>query len=249
MILALETATRACSAALCDDEGACVAESLSVDGPAHAQRLLPGVHAVLTEAGVDWAEVTTIAVSLGPGAFTGLRIGIATARALAFADGEALLVGVPTLAALALALAGDCDGGPADQGRPLLVPLIDGRRSEVFAASYRAVGELSDLRIEPVDETAVVAVSQLTEWLSERGAAVVGGDGALLYADQLPPSARLLPAVGVPTAAMIGRAAAAGVPGLRRGFDAVLPLYGRRPDAVPRAAAAGAAAASSAVGR
>ena len=87
VILALETATTACSAALCAADGSVVAERVSLDGPAHSQRLLPFVHEVLAEAGAGWDDVDTVAVGLGPGAFTGLRIGIATARALAQADG------------------------------------------------------------------------------------------------------------------------------------------------------------------
>jgi len=61
--------------------------------------------------------------------------------------------------------------------------------------------------------------------------AVVGGDGAVLYAGMLPASARSVAGVAAPTAAMVGRAVAAGVPGLVWGADAVLPLYGRAPDA------------------
>ena len=88
VILALETATTACSAALCAADGSVVAERLALDGPAHSQLLLPFVREVLEEAGAGWEAVGTVAVGLGPGAFTGLRIGIATARALAQADGR-----------------------------------------------------------------------------------------------------------------------------------------------------------------
>ncbi len=105
MILAVETATTACSVALCDADGRVLAEVVALDGPAHTQRLLPGVHDVLVQAGAEWADVDIVAVGLGPGAFTGLRIGVATARALAQADGRVRLAGVPTTAALALALA------------------------------------------------------------------------------------------------------------------------------------------------
>ena len=228
-ILALETATTACSAALCAADGSVVAEALSLDGPAHAGRLLPGVHEVFEVAGVTWDEIGAVVVGLGPGAFTGLRIGIATARALAQADGRMGLLGVPTAAALALALANTAEAA----GR-LLVPLIDGRRREVFAAVYAS----GPGGLEVVEEVAIVKADDLDEWLARLGAVVVGGDGAVLYADRLPASA--LPASGmpVPTAAMIGRAAALGVPGLVSGPDAVLPIYGRAPDAARWAAPA-----------
>ena len=68
---------------------------------------------------------------------------------------------------------------------------------------------------------------------------VTGGDGAVLYRDLLPASARRAADVVAPTAAMVGRAVACGAPGLVRGPDAVLPLYGRAPDAQPRAAGPG----------
>jgi tRNA threonylcarbamoyladenosine biosynthesis protein TsaB len=227
VILALETATRACSAALCATDGTVVAERAALDGPAHSQLLLPFVHAVLEEAGAGWDDVGTVATGLGPGAFTGLRIGIATARALVQASGAVRLAGVPTLSALALALA----EAPEAAGRRL-VPLIDGRRREVFAAVFAAEGDAGLRRVEDV---AVVRADELASWLAARGDVVTGGDAVALYADLLPPTA--VPAAGIvaPTAAWVGRAAARGAPGLVHGPDAVLPLYGRAPDARPRA--------------
>ncbi len=222
MILALETATTACSAALCAADGSVVAESVTLEGPAHTQRLLPGVHAVLEQAGAGWDDVDTVAVGLGPGAFTGLRIGVATARALAQADGRVRLAGVPSCAALALALA-DVSGGLA------VAPLIDGKRREVFAALYEPDPGVAGIRL--VGDVVVVPADELAAWLEGRGRLVTGGDGAALYAELLPPSARRAEAVVAPTAAMVGRAVACGAPGLVTGPDAVLPLYGRTPDA------------------
>ena len=223
MILALETATTACSAALCAADGSVVAERVSRDGPAHSQLLLPFVHDILAEAGAGWDDVETVAVGLGPGAFTGLRIGIATARALGQADGRAGLAGVPTLAALALALADASEESPG--GR--LVPLIDGRRREVFAAVF----ERTDGGVRQVEDFAVVPADGLAEWLAARGDVVTGGDGAVLYGELLPATARRVAGIVAPTAAMVGRAVACGAPGLVRGPDAVLPIYGRAPDA------------------
>jgi tRNA threonylcarbamoyladenosine biosynthesis protein TsaB len=228
-ILALETATTACSAALCAADGSVVAEALSLDGPAHAGRLLPGVHEVFGAAGATWDDIGAVAVGLGPGAFTGLRIGVATARALAQADGKVQLLGVPTAAALAFSLA-----SAAEAGGRLLVPLIDGRRREVFAAVYAS----GPNGLEVVEEVEVVKADDLGEWLARLGAVIVGGDGAVLYADRLPASALPARGIPVPTAAMVGRAAALGVPGLVSGPDAVLPIYGRAPDAARWAAPA-----------
>ncbi len=231
----------ACSAALCAADGSLVAERVSLAGPAHSKLLLPFVHEVLAEQGAGWDDVDTVAVGLGPGAFTGLRIGIATARALAQADGSAGLAGVPTLTALALALA----GAPEALSGRRLVPLIDGRRREVFAAVFERADE-GGVRL--IEDVAVVPADGLAAWLASRGDVVTGGDGAVLYDELLPACGPRAAGVVAPTAAMVGRAVACGVPGVVRGPDAVLPIYGRAPDATPRAARNGAAAAGSPAG-
>ncbi len=224
MILALETATTACSAALCAADGSVVAERVALDGPAHSQLLLPFVRETLAEAGVGWDDVDTVAAGLGPGAFTGLRIGVATARALAQAGDHVGLAGVPTLSALALALA----GAPEANRGSRLVPLVDGRRRELFAAVFErdAVGG-----VRQVEEVAVVSADGLASWLAALGDVLTGGDGAVLYAGLLPASAQPAAGVVAPTAAMVGRAVACGAPGLVHGPDDVLPIYGRAPDA------------------
>lgn len=226
MILALETATTACSAALCAADGSVVAETVALEGPAHTQRLLPGVHEVFEAAAASWSDVRTVAVGLGPGAFTGLRIGVATARALAQADGHVRLAGVPTAAALALALARAPEA--AAHHRPL-VPLIDGKRREVFAAVYAAGEAGGGVRL--VRHSTVVPADELAAWLARLGHVLVGGDGAALYRDLLPATAHVADGIPAPTAAMVGRAVVREAPGLVFGPDAVLPLYGRAPDA------------------
>jgi len=82
---------------------------------------------------------------------------------------------------------------------------------------------LEDVMLVPADE--------LTAWLLRLGDVLVGGDGAMLYRDLLPATARVADGVPAPTAAMVGRAVARQAPGLVFGADAVLPLYGRAPDA------------------
>jgi len=94
--------------------------------PGHSGELMPGVAKAMDDAGVGWDDIEAIAVGVGPGTFTGLRIGIATARALAHARGIEVR---PVSSLLALA-------EPLDHDRSRL-PLIDARRKEVFAALYR----------------------------------------------------------------------------------------------------------------
>ncbi len=231
MILALETATVACSVALVAGDGAVLAESIAREGPAHTQRLLPGVHSVLRAAAVELEDIETIAVGLGPGSYTGMRIGIATARALAQAGDGVRLVGVPTLGALAWALAAGGRASALVDGAAVghVVPLVDGRRKEVFAACYALRASVPT----PLEEApAVVRAADLAAYLSNWPDAVVGGDGARLYAESLPAGVRLDREVLGPTATMVARAWLAGVPGTVEGFAEVLPIYGRAPDAV-----------------
>lgn len=227
MILALETATAACSVAVTRPDGTVLAETLAAAGPAHTRRLLADIHHALAMAGAALGDVELIVVGLGPGTFTGLRIGVATARALAQARGVAL-AGVPTLAALALALSeGDATGDAV-----VYVPLIDGKRREVFAAGYERSGHTAVGCLSQVRELTTLPADELGAFMAAWPAAVVGGDGADLYADQLPSAVRVCRTVRWPTAGMIARAWYAEVPGLVRSADEVLPIYGRAPDAV-----------------
>ncbi len=126
LILALDTATDKGSLALMADEELLAESSLESAG-AYLQRLLPGVEALLQAAGRPLAEVGAIAVSIGPGNFTGLRIGLATAKGLAYALG-CPLIPVPTLEALAAQF--------PYQTAPIGV-IMDAKRGEVFFARFR----------------------------------------------------------------------------------------------------------------
>jgi tRNA threonylcarbamoyladenosine biosynthesis protein TsaB len=127
-LLGLDTSTAAASACVLRADG----ESFEVAPPperlkrppAHASELMPAVADVMSRAEVGWADLDAIAVGVGPGTFTGLRIGIATARALAGASGLPLRP-VSSLAALSAGI-----------DSPLRLPLIDARRGEVFGALY-----------------------------------------------------------------------------------------------------------------
>ena len=169
-VLGFDTATPDVAVAVMRD-GDLVSEAWTpADGrPRHATELLPAIERAASEAG-GWEAVDAIAVGVGPGSFTGLRIGIVTARAL----GQALskpLIGVSTLDALA---AGIAARPAAAGGRPVLA-VIDARRSEVFSALHDSGGQ----RIwDPfVAERAQLAdrVALLTE------PPLAGGDGSLRF--------------------------------------------------------------------
>ena len=131
MILAFDTATDTATSALVRD-GEVLGERVS-----RAVRILDDIDALLAEAGLSRADVGRIAVGTGPGSYTGLRMGLITARTLAFALGVPV-AGVSTLAALAA-------------GTPGAVPVIDGRRSEVFSLVGGAPRVLrpEELEVEP----------------------------------------------------------------------------------------------------
>ncbi len=130
LILSVETATGCGSVAVTrggTSGGRLLAEATAQPEITHSRRLLGSVDWVMQAAGLDWSELDGVAVSLGPGSFTGLRIGMAAVKGIALAAGLPLL-GVPTLDGIAL-------GCPVID-RPLWC-LLDARKQEVYAACYR----------------------------------------------------------------------------------------------------------------
>src|SRR5271166_6440569 len=135
-ILGFDTATRATAVALCGPEG----ESLEGRDdpppghrPAHAAKLLALCVELLDRVGLGFGELDRIAVGRGPGTFTGLRIGVATARALAYAA-EVPLVGISTLESLAL----NATSGAAPPDVEGVLAMLDARRHEAFVAAWGA---------------------------------------------------------------------------------------------------------------
>lgn len=129
LTVALDTATRWGRFAVAEPDGVLAWRPLNVAG-SYADALLPAVEAVLADAGRRRGQLQAVAVTAGPGSFTGVRIGVATAKALAWALG-CRLYGVSTLAAMAASLLAD------HPDAELAVPVLDARRGEVFAAAYR----------------------------------------------------------------------------------------------------------------
>jgi tRNA threonylcarbamoyladenosine biosynthesis protein TsaB len=125
-ILAVDTTTTSGSIALLDD-GALVGEINSRTPGSHSARLLPSVDHLLRLAAWDIRDVDGFAVAAGPGSFTGIRVGLSTVKALAFASGKPVAP-VSSLSALALKL--------REAGGRLLCPLIDAKKGEVYAALY-----------------------------------------------------------------------------------------------------------------
>jgi len=168
IILALETATMCGSVALVS-ENRCLAEFSLQTGETHSRRLLAGVDWLLQETGIDWSSVDAVAVSLGPGSFTGLRIGLATAKGLAMAGG-AKLIGLGTLDGLAAQLFA--------AGEILICPVLDARKKEVYCGFFKCDNQGIPRLLE---EYLVISPEALCERIDEP--VVLLGDGATVYGD------------------------------------------------------------------
>jgi tRNA threonylcarbamoyladenosine biosynthesis protein TsaB len=183
IILAFDTATASTSVALAVEGEA---RELRDDPPAgerpgHATRLLPMADALLGDAGVAWEEVGLLAVGTGPGGFTGLRVGIATARGAALGLGV-MLAGHSSLAALARAALGET-------GAERALALIDARRGEVFCQLFAPGAH----RPQPLGEPRALAPQELE---APPDGTVVVGDGLLRYGDELALDGALVPEAG-----------------------------------------------------
>ncbi len=175
-ILGFDTATRATTVALSDAATGLELEARDDPAagarPAHATRLLELMTELLDTSGGGWEAVDRIAVGIGPGTFTGVRIGIATARALARARGIPL-VGVSTLRSLALGAQTLEHDGP-------VLAVLDARRKEVFAAAWRSPEQIE--RGQPVLEPAALAPERLAQAIRTRWRAPLAiGDGAVEF--------------------------------------------------------------------
>ena len=164
-IILIETSTALCSVALAED-GKVTAYRESSAPKAHASLTAVFVQEVLEERGVKLADCDAICVSKGPGSYTGLRVGVSTAKGLCFGSGKPL-VAVGTLDTL-VAQAGDVAG--------IVIPMIDARRMEVYSAVFENGTQITETTPVIVDE------NSFAEYL-EQGPVLFIGDGAGKCAD------------------------------------------------------------------
>jgi tRNA threonylcarbamoyl adenosine modification protein YeaZ len=215
--------------------------------PGHATRLLAMAAELLGEAGIGWRQLSRIAVGIGPGRFTGLRVGIATARGLAQSSG-AELVGVSSLRALALGAATRV-GEAAEPDAPTrslgpTIAVIDARRGEAFAAafasaegeSFCAAAEIAfeqPLRAEELEGVVATIERRARAGAPQGRSWLAVGDGAVRFAAELaragatvPPAASPLHLLDAAALCELGSRAAAA-----SSLDAIVPDYRREPDA------------------
>ena len=180
-ILLIETSTSVLSVALARD-GAVVHERICREPRMQASLTAPLVKEVLEEAGLRMAHCDAVCVSSGPGSYTGLRVGVSTAKGLCFGASKPLMA-IGTLDILVA-------GVMAGPDRPsFIVPMIDARRMEVYTAVYNAEGE----RLTPV-EAQIIGPESFAEYL-DRGEVLFVGDGALKCKEIIGhPNARFLEA-------------------------------------------------------
>ena len=217
LVLALDTATPASTAALVEvtaDGLTGIAERRTVDPRAHGEKLAPAVAAVLAEAGARPADLAAIVAGLGPGPFTGLRVGLVTAAGMAQA------LGIPTYGVCSL----DGLGRAAGSGRVLIA--TDARRREVYFATYRdGVRVFGPEVARPADVLAAISRPEAGAEHVDRAA----GEGALKYGDLfgVPVEEHLLYPPAAALVALAAERVRSAAPS-----EALTPLYLRRPDAV-----------------
>lgn len=220
-ILAIDTALGACSAAVLDTRHVAVvaSESLPMER-GHAEAIMPLIARVMDQAGIDFADIDRIAVTTGPGSFTGLRVGISAARGIALAAGKPA-VGLSTLAGFAAPHIAEDDSST-------VVAAIDARHDHVYLQVFGPGGKsIVPPRIAPLREAVRAAMA---------GPARIVGSGAELIAAQWPasePPPMLVEQLGAPDIGWIARLGAAAA----EGHGPPKPLYLRAPDAQPQDAA------------
>ncbi len=168
-VLAVDTSTNVASAAVMED-GVLLGERILNHKKTHSQKLMPMVCELLEELELTAADIDIFAAAVGPGSFTGLRIGVATVKALAHAEGKNV-VSVGTLEALAYNV---------PYTEHIIVPIMDARRNNVFAASY-----IWDGGFKEIGEPEGITIEECIESCGNFLETVFVGDGAAAHKDYI----------------------------------------------------------------
>ncbi|MES2747792.1 MAG: tRNA (adenosine(37)-N6)-threonylcarbamoyltransferase complex dimerization subunit type 1 TsaB [Bacteroidota bacterium] len=157
-ILNIETATKNCSVALSKDGKTILCKEIAEQGYSHAEKLHVFIEAILKEANISFFEVKAIAVSKGPGSYTGLRIGVSAAKGLCYAL-SIPLIAVDTLTILA---------NQVNVENGLIIPMIDARRMEVYSAVFNSNKEkIRDVQAEILTEESFVDYTETIHFIGD----------------------------------------------------------------------------------
>lgn len=183
-ILNIETSTKNCSVSLANNGKTIICKELSEAGFSHAEKLHVFIEEVLKESKLEFKDLSAIAVSQGPGSYTGLRIGVSAAKGLCFAL-EIPLISVDTLRVLA---------SQANVKKGLIIPMIDARRMEVYSAIFdENQNKIRKVQAQILDEN---SFSETTETIffigdcNEKAKTVLNKNNFVFIDDKLFPSAK-----------------------------------------------------------
>ena len=187
LILHIETSTELCSVAL-SGGGQCLAVRENSEGRNHAAMLTPFIDDLMKTHDVSIHQLDAVAVSSGPGSYTGLRIGLSTAKGLCY-GGDIPLIAVPTLQAMSMGFAQQYPetgtrNSELGTRNPLLCPMIDARRMEVYTALYDFDGR----QVEKVSAE-IITEQSFASWLDERSVYFFGNGAAKCRAIMTHPNA------------------------------------------------------------
>ncbi len=169
LILAIDNSTMYGNVALTSPDGL-LAERILLSRLTHSKRLLASLADILTESELDWPQLDAVAICLGPGSFTGLRIGLATAKGIAMATGLPL-IGISSLDGLASQL---------PFASQQICPILDARKHEIYAALY---GSSASGEVERTSDYLVMPPEQLVEKIDRP--TIFVGDGVNVYGEYL----------------------------------------------------------------
>jgi tRNA threonylcarbamoyladenosine biosynthesis protein TsaB len=188
-ILNIETATKNCSVALAKEGKTIICKEIAEEGYSHAERLHVFIEAIIKEAGIALKDLSAIAVSQGPGSYTGLRIGVSAAKGLCYAL-DIPLIAVDTLQALA---------SQVTISSGLIIPMIDARRMEVYSAIFSPTLEKKrEVLAQIIDENSFEDLQETVYFVgdcAEKCQSVLNKDNYVFLEDIKYPSAKEMSAL------------------------------------------------------
>jgi tRNA threonylcarbamoyladenosine biosynthesis protein TsaB len=159
MIICIETATNLCSVALCNSAGV-ISLRESNESKSHASLLTIFIDEILRENGIRARDLEAIAVSKGPGSYTGLRIGVSVAKGIAYAA-SVPLIGIETTLSMFWGISESLKESQKDDKNTLYCPMLDARRMEVYYSIYDAAGEkIKDTSAEIINEDSFINIPE-----------------------------------------------------------------------------------------